>query len=460
MMKQGVSRTIPNQLNMEPVASPSPPGGIKELNVILSTLSPQLDTDEVFIFHTDPNASYGDHSNLHPVVTCQEREGMTFVFPLSALTDGRDDNVGIDLTAQPRMKRITLGVHSSLEAVGLTAAVSTLLAKHGISANMVAGYHHDHLFVPANDAERAVKLLIQLAEDSRGRAATCTEDGNSGGESDNDEAEMWEGLMPLHIERIVDHSNPIFTLPFNIGSKQQISIEQDIEARRRPAFDVAESAVEMGNDLTERDSKTGAVLWDGAVVAASLLEECSNAGSTHRFRDQLNPKGKVVVELGCGCSALPGQVAAALGAKRVALTDLECIVESGDTSVLRRNIERNGLSGDVDLLPHKWGDPIPAGLSGVQLILAADCIYDLSLVEPLLSSVSNIMIKSKQNGATCVALVTFDTSVGRHKAYELFEKEARSRFEHVEFLDENDISRNGLATDSVKAYILSAGLQD
>ena len=254
---------------MEPVASPSPPGGIKELEVILSTLSPQLDAEEDFIFHADPNASYGDHSNLHPVVTCQEREGMTFVFPLSALTDGRDDNVGIDLTAQPRMKRITLGVHSSLEAVGLTAAVSTLLAKHEISANMVAGYHHDHLFVPANDAEKAVKLLIKLAEDSR--AAICREDGNSGGGSD-DEAEMWEGLMPLHIERIVDHSNPIFTLPFNIGSKQ-ISIEQDIEARRRPAFDVADDAVDMGNDLTERDSKTGAVLWDGAVVAASLLEE-------------------------------------------------------------------------------------------------------------------------------------------------------------------------------------------
>jgi hypothetical protein len=45
--------------------------------------------------------------------------------------------------------------------------------------------------------------------------------------------------------------------------------------------------------------------------------------------------------------------------------------------------------------------------------------------------------------------------VGRHKAYELFEEEARARFEYVEFLDENDISRDGLATDSVKAYILS-----
>ena len=425
-------------------ASTSPPGGIKELDAILSTLSPQLDAEEDFIFHTDPNASYGDHANLCPIVTCEETEGMTFVFPLSALTDGRDDNVGIDLTVQPRMKRITLGVHSSLEAVGLTAAVSSLLAQHQISANMVAGYHHDHLFVPANDAERAVELLIQLADDSR--AATYTDD----------EAEIWEGLMPLHIERIVDHSNPIFTLPFSVGSKQQISIEQDIEARR-VGVDVDDGTEEVGNDLTERDSKTGAVLWDGAVVAASLLEECSNAGSTHRFRDLLNPKGKVVVELGCGCSALPGQVAAALGARRVVVTDLECIVETGDTSVLRRNIERNGLSGDVDLFPHKWSDPIPTESLDVQLILAADCIYDLSLVEPLLSSVSSIMAESKANGTTCVALVTFDTSIGRHKAYESFEEEARKRFDYVEFLDENDICRDGLATDSVKAYILSTG---
>ena len=260
--------------------------------------------------------------------------------------------------------------------------------------------------------------------------------------------------MPLHIEKIVDHSSPIFTLPFNIGSKQ-ISIEQDLEARRRPAFDMADDAAEC--DLTERDSKTGAVLWDGAVVAASLMEGCSNAGSRYQFRDLLNPKGKMVVELGCGCSALPGQVAATLGAERAVLTDLECFIGGygDDGSVLRRNIERNGLSDEVDLLPHKWGDPVPADLSDVQLILAADCIYDLSLVEPLLLSISDFMTAAKANGNTCVALVTFDTSIGRHKAYQLFDQEARARFESVEFLDENEISRDGLATDSVKAYILS-----
>ena len=158
-----------------------------------------------------------------------------------------------------------------------------------------------------------------------------------------------------------------------------------------------------------------------------------------------------MVELGCGCSSVPSQVAATLGARRVLLTDLCCIV---DTDILRRNIERNGLSDNLDLLPHKWGDTIPAELSDAQLILAADCIYDLSLVEPLLSSISNIMAAAKENGIACVALVTFDVSIGRHKAYALFKQEAHARFESVKILDEDDISRDDLATESVKAYIL------
>ena len=427
-----------------------PTGGIKELDQILSTLSPGLDQHEFYIFHTDPDAAYGDHANLRPVATVSEGEGMIFVVPLSALVECGSD-IGIDPAKQPHLRRITLGVHSSLEAVGLTAAVSTLLAKHEISANVIAGYHHDHFFVPANDAERAVELLIQLAEESR--VATCSSKENDCPGENNEDAQIWEGLMPLHIEKIVDHTNSIFNLPFKVGSKQ-ISIEQDIEARRRPAFGVAAGDdLKEGCDLTEHDNITGAVLWDGAVVASSLIERCSNVDSTHRFQDQLDPRGKVVVELGCGCSAVPSQVAATLGAKRVLLTDLCCIV---DTDILRRNIERNGLSdtSNVDLLPHKWGDTIPAELSDAQLILAADCIYDLSLVEPLLSSISNIMAAAKENGIVCVALVTFDVSIGRHKAYALFEQEAHARFESVEILDEDDISRDDLATESVKAYIL------
>ena len=58
---------------------------------------------------------------------------------------------------------ITLRVRSRLDAVGLTAVVSSLLAKSGISCNVMAGYFHDHLFVPVERAEEALDLLRRLS---------------------------------------------------------------------------------------------------------------------------------------------------------------------------------------------------------------------------------------------------------------------------------------------------------
>ncbi len=88
-----------------------------------------------------------------------------------------DDREGGGLTAVVRRERadalgltydyvaawITLRVHSALDAVGLTAAVSTALARAGISCNVIAGFHHDHLLVPANRAAEALETLTNLA---------------------------------------------------------------------------------------------------------------------------------------------------------------------------------------------------------------------------------------------------------------------------------------------------------
>ena len=52
-------------------------------------------------------------------------------------------------------------------ALGLTAAFATALTKAGISANVVAAFHHDHIFVPERDAERALETLRALSRTAR-----------------------------------------------------------------------------------------------------------------------------------------------------------------------------------------------------------------------------------------------------------------------------------------------------
>ncbi len=62
--------------------------------------------------------------------------------------------------------RISLSVHSSLSVVGLTAAFAGALAEVGISCNAIAGYHHDHLFVPWDRRHDAMAALAALSETS------------------------------------------------------------------------------------------------------------------------------------------------------------------------------------------------------------------------------------------------------------------------------------------------------
>jgi hypothetical protein len=85
-----------------------------------------------------------------------EDEGLSLILPQDA---ARRAGIAPGLA----MRRITLSVHSALDGVGLTAAVASALADHGIACNMVAAYHHDHVFVPADDAARALDLLHGLA---------------------------------------------------------------------------------------------------------------------------------------------------------------------------------------------------------------------------------------------------------------------------------------------------------
>lgn len=135
--------------------------GETNLAKMLATMSPVL-LDERFVFLSQPRAAYGDYSELDPVASMSEPEGLTLVVPKA-----KADAAGF--SSDSVFKCISLQVHSSLDAIGLTAAFSRQLGEYGISANVIAGFYHDHIFVNETDAEQAVSALQELSKQGGGQ---------------------------------------------------------------------------------------------------------------------------------------------------------------------------------------------------------------------------------------------------------------------------------------------------
>lgn len=91
----------------------------------------------------------------------REREGTTLI-----VSEDKARAAGLDAVFRCRM--VTLNIHSSLEAVGFLAAITTQLAAAGIGVNPVSAFYHDHLFVPADRADEAMDMLRKLAAESAG----------------------------------------------------------------------------------------------------------------------------------------------------------------------------------------------------------------------------------------------------------------------------------------------------
>lgn len=123
-----------------------------DLNRLLRTLDPVLH-EGVYAFASLPAGT--DLQGLEPLATFQEDEGLTVV-----LKEG--EALARQLPVLFRAAWITLRVHSDLQAVGLTAAFSQALAEARISCNILAGAHHDHLFVPVEEGPRALSVLREL----------------------------------------------------------------------------------------------------------------------------------------------------------------------------------------------------------------------------------------------------------------------------------------------------------
>ncbi|MGP4862793.1 ACT domain-containing protein [Psychrobacter sp. T6-5] len=128
--------------------------GITDVNELLGSMQSAL-VDESFVFCT-VKGQLADYIALDPIAMFRESEGLTLVLSQTAADKAVFDYESV-------FRQITLTVHSSLEAVGLTAAVSTALAAKNISANVIAAYYHDHVFVPCAQAEQALLALEALS---------------------------------------------------------------------------------------------------------------------------------------------------------------------------------------------------------------------------------------------------------------------------------------------------------
>jgi len=128
------------------------------LDELLGSMEPELDSDE-FVYCSIPSGTVG-RLQINATCSFQEKEGETLILRRS---DAEKNNLAFAFPC----RKITLRVHSSLEAVGFLARVTSELAGQGISTNCVSAYYHDYLFVPVVDGERALFLLRELQHRSK-----------------------------------------------------------------------------------------------------------------------------------------------------------------------------------------------------------------------------------------------------------------------------------------------------
>lgn len=127
--------------------------GEKDLSVLIQNMEPVLNAGE-FVFCTVETLN--GISDIEKILFFfREHEAITIVLERTIADEWKMPYSYIS-------SWITLTIHSSLEAIGLTAAFANALKKENISCNVVAAYFHDHIFIAKEDAEKAIEALIAL----------------------------------------------------------------------------------------------------------------------------------------------------------------------------------------------------------------------------------------------------------------------------------------------------------
>ncbi|WP_025742738.1 ACT domain-containing protein [Aquimarina pacifica] len=124
------------------------------LRILIKEMAPQLNIG-AYVFVTVPDTDQIPRKDI--LGEFKEKEGITIILE-------RKTADLLHLTYSYIASWITLKVHSSLHAVGLTAAFSSELAKHQISCNVISGYYHDHIFVAKEDELKAMQVLKDLSD--------------------------------------------------------------------------------------------------------------------------------------------------------------------------------------------------------------------------------------------------------------------------------------------------------
>ncbi len=124
---------------------------------LVADMRPELQEGE-FVFCT-VSAEVSGHLGVEPIGWFREDQGITLV-----VGRGAADRAGLEYDLVFQM--ITLRVHSPLDAVGFLALVTGTLASAGVSVNTISAYYHDHLFVPTDDARKAMDLLNDLSREA------------------------------------------------------------------------------------------------------------------------------------------------------------------------------------------------------------------------------------------------------------------------------------------------------
>jgi len=142
----------------------------------------------------------------------------------------------------------------------------------------------------------------------------------------------------------------------------------------------------------------------GGTSGSKFWKTCSVALASLILLSPFSLRNKQVIELGCGCSGLPGLASLATGAESVTFTD----VDESALVMLRRNlnvnydsirtylVEQNVSLGEAHVFASNWGhekyeeDSMRSSLK-YDIVIGCEIIYDAITVDDLVAGIVNML---------------------------------------------------------------------